>query len=61
MKNEKLNIDEKTKYIQSRQYSFKDMLKAWHAGRHNLAEWGDGDGDMPDFMSWMREFNKTNV
>jgi len=40
--------------IKSRTFSYRDMLDAWVAGRKNLKEWGEGEGDKPDFASWIR-------
>lgn len=39
----------------SQNYSYRDMMDAWTEGRLNLVKWGCGDGDKPDFASWMRQ------
>lgn len=44
----------------NRQYSYRDMLECWVEARKNLVEWGVGNGDKPDFSSWMsKRFNDT--
>lgn len=35
-------------------YSYDDMLAAWIAGRDNQRRFGDGDGDTPDFVTWIK-------
>jgi hypothetical protein len=57
MKNDMENEQESNEpnLCKARQYSYRDMLDAWQAGRINLVTWGVVDGDKPDFGSWMRE------
>jgi len=42
--------------VETRTYSYRDMLDCWIAGRENLVRHGIGDGDKPDFSSWMKQF-----
>lgn len=41
------------KNSKNKTYSYRDMMECWVEGRKNLVEWGVGEGDKPDFSSWM--------
>ena len=57
MNEESLSIEviKRSEPIKVKTYSYRDMLDAWVAGRKNLVEWGVGEGDKPDFASWIQE------
>jgi len=44
--------------LAARSYDGSDMLSAWLAGRSNYAAFGDAEGDVPDFASWIRDYTR---
>jgi len=38
-----------------RHYNYADMLAAWSEGAANERKYGGGEGDRPDFATWIRE------
>ena len=42
-------------------YTYRDMLECWISARENLVRWGVGDGDMPGFSSWCKDFYHRKV
>jgi len=36
-------------------YSYLDMLDAWIAGKKNEQSYNSGDGDAPDFITWLKQ------
>lgn len=35
-------------------YTYDDMLAAWVAGKENERKYGSGEGDAPDFATWIK-------
>ena len=45
--------------VETYKYSYRDMLDCWIAARENLVRWGVGEGDKPDFASWIKEYHSN--